>query len=133
MKIAFIGKENRIRSIMAEAVARKLLSDLGLRAEVFSAGVEPGHEVHPLALKVLEEGGYPTRGLRPKSLKEIPYRRVDVLVTLCNEARERCEFILSHKRRENWLIEEPRDNTEAFRKTLRSVEEHLRNLLKLPP
>ncbi len=131
MKIAFIGRENAVRSIMAEAVARKLLPEVGIRAEVFSAGTEPAKEVHPLTLRVLEEKGYPTKGLYPKPISKIPYRKVDVLITLCNEAKERCEFVTSHKRRENWLIDEPSGNEESFKRTLEDIENHLRELLKL--
>ncbi len=131
MKIAFIGRENAVRSIMAEAVARKLLPEVGIRAEVFSAGTEPAKEVHPLTLRVLEEKGYPTKGLYPKPIGKIPYRKVDVLITLCNEAKERCEFVTSHKRRENWLIDEPSGNEESFKRTLEDIENHLRELLKL--
>lgn len=131
MKIAFIGRGNAVRSIMAEAVAKKLLPEVGIKAEVFSAGVEPEDEVHPLTLKVLDEKGYPTKGLFPKPLEKIPYRKVDVLIVMCNEARERCEFVLNHKRRENWVIDEPYGGVESFRKVLGSVEEHLRELLKL--
>jgi len=131
MKVAFISHENAVRSIMAEAVAKKLFSELGIKAEVFSAGTEPAGEVNPLALKVLEEKGYPTKGLYPKPVAKIPYRKLDVLVTMCNEAKEKCEFVVSHKRRENWLIESPSESESSFLKTLEEIEEHIRELLKL--
>jgi len=132
MKIGFVGRKNAVRSIMAEVVTKKMLSDLGLRAEVFSAGTEPAREVHPLTLRVLEEKGYSTKGLYPKPIGKIPYRKLDVLVTVCNEAKEKCEFVISHKRRENWLVDEPAETLESFRRTLEEIEEHVRNLLKLP-
>ena len=133
MKIAFVSKGNAVRSIMAEAVAKKLLADVGLKAEVYSAGTQPEREVNPLTIKVLEEKGYPTEGLYPKPVGKIPYRDVDILVVLCNEAREKCEFVPSHKRRENWSIDEPPQRVEAFVRTLSTIEEHLRDLLKLQP
>ncbi len=131
MKIAFVSRGNAIRSLMAEAVARHLLSSMGIKVEVFSAGTEPRKEAHPLTLKVLEERGYPTEGLHPKPLEKIPYGKIDVLITMCNEAREKCEFTLAHKRRENWLIDEPDKREDSFRKTLQIIEEHIRELLKL--
>ena len=131
MKIAFIGKENAVRSIMAEVLAKKLLADMGIKAEVFSAGTEPAQEVNPLTLKILEGKGFLTEGLKPKGLEDIPYRKLDVLITLCNEAKEKCEFVLSHKRRENWLIEEPANRESDFLKTFEEVEKHLKELLKL--
>jgi len=41
MKIAFVSRGNAVRSIMAEAIARKLLPDLHLNVEVYSAGTKP--------------------------------------------------------------------------------------------
>jgi len=131
MKIAFVSRRNAVRSIMAEAIARRVFRELSMKVEVFSAGVEPAQEVHPLTLKVLEEKGYPVRGLYPKPLSRIPYRELDVLITIGNTARDSCEFVLSHKRRESWFVEHPQEYAEAFRKTRNEVEEHIRNLLKL--
>jgi protein-tyrosine-phosphatase len=131
MKIAFISRENAVRSIMAESIARKLFKELGINAEIFSAGTQPRKEVNPLTLKVLEEKNYPTKGLHPKPIEKIPYRKMDILITMCNEAKERCEFVLNHKRRENWLIDEPTGSEASFRKVLEEVEDHLRELLKL--
>ena len=133
MRIGFVSRENAVRSLMAEAVARKMLSDLGLKAEIFSAGVEPAKSVHPLTLEVLKEKGYSTRGLYPKPLSKIPYRKLDVLITIGNEAKDACEFVIGHKRRENWQIEEPKENRQAFLETLEEIEEHMAELLKLSP
>lgn len=131
MKIGFISHKNAIRSVMAEAVARKLLSDLGIKAEVFSAGVEPAKEVNPLTIKTLRDKGYTVNGLYPKPVSKIPYRKLDVVVTIGNEAKERCEFVVGHKRRENWLIDEPSESEESFKRTLEDIENHLKGLLKL--
>jgi len=131
MKIGFIGKGNAVRSIMAEAIANKLFADAGIRAEVFSAGIEPLREVHPLTLRVLEKKGYPTKGLYPKPVEKIPYRKLDILVILCNEAKERCEFVISHKRRENWNIDEPVQSEESFLRVLGDIESNIKELLKL--
>ncbi len=131
MKIAFVSRSNAVRSIMAESVARRIFRELSMKVEVFSAGIEPAREVHPLTLKVLEEKGYPLRGLYPKPLSKIPYARLDILITIGNTARDRCEFLLSHKRREGWFIEAPSESLDAFRRTREEIEEHLRDLLKL--
>lgn len=40
------------------------------RFQAFSAGVEPGGEVDPLAIDVLRQPGYPVEGLRPKHWRE---------------------------------------------------------------
>ena len=131
MKIGFIGKENAVRSVMAEVLAKKLLADMGLRAEVFSAGVEPAEEIHPLTLEILQEANLPTEGIYPKPLSKIPYKKLDVVVMVSNEAKERCEFVLNHKRRENWVIDEPAESREAFKKVFEQVEENLKELFKI--
>ncbi len=131
MKIGFIGKDNAIRSVMAEVLAKKLLVDMGIRAEVFSAGVDPAEEIHPLTVEVLKEAGLPTEGLYPKPVEKIPYRKLDVVVMVSNEAKEKCEFVLNHKRRENWIIDEPSESREAFKRVFEQVEENLRELFKI--
>ncbi len=131
MKIAFIDRDNSTTSLMAEAVARKLFMEAGMKADIFSAGVEPSERVHPLTLSVLEKRGYSTKGLYPKPVSKIPYKKLDVVVVMCNEARERCEFVVSHKRRENWNIEEPEDRETSFIRTLETIEEHIKSLLKI--
>lgn len=131
MKIGFVSERNAVRSIFAEALAKKYLRELGLRAEVFSAGVDPAKEVHPLTLKVLEERGIPTRGLYPKDLSRIPYKKLDVLITIGEEAKEKCEFVISHKRRESWNIEKPSDDLNSFRKVFDQIESSIRELFKV--
>jgi len=114
---------------MAEAVARKLLSSAGIRAEVFSAGVEPEKSTPSGVIEVLKEKGYPVRGLYPKSLKKIPYRSLDVVVILDAEAKERCEFVIAHKRREHIHIDEPvRHTPTEYREILERIERELREL-----
>lgn len=51
MRILVLCTGNRCRSQMAEGVIKSLLPDF----EVFSAGVKPAIEVHPLAVRVMKE------------------------------------------------------------------------------
>ncbi len=131
MRIGFVGTKGAVRALMAESIARKMFSDLGLRAEVFSAGVDPSKGVSDLVIKVLEEKGYPTKGLTPKPVSKIPYRKLDILVILSEEAKERCEFLPNHKRRENWVLEPPKETLESLRKTRDQIEKLMTELLKL--
>ncbi len=132
MKIGFIGVGNAVRSLMAEAVARKLFREALLNADVYSAGVEPDKEVKPEVLEILQRKGYPTEGLKPKSIEDIPFEKLDLVVVVCNEAKEKVPFVLSHKRRENWGIELPSTlNAGTLSKVLEGVENNVRALLKL--
>ena len=57
MKIAFISTKNAVRSIMAEAVARKLSRLALLSLEIYSAGVEPAKRVPEEVIALLREKG----------------------------------------------------------------------------
>jgi arsenate reductase len=65
--VLFLCTGNSVRSIIAEAYLNGLLLP---HLKAFSAGSAPLGEVHPLAVKVLEEAGIPTDNLRSKSWNE---------------------------------------------------------------
>ena len=52
------------------------------------ASSRPG--VNPLTLRVLEEAGLPTAGLRSKSVDEYLGQRFDYVITVCDDARGVC-------------------------------------------
>ncbi len=132
MKIAFIGTGNRVRSLMAESVAKRLIREALLSADIYSAGVEPQGETLPQVLEVLQEKGYPTEGLRPKSLKDIPFEELDLVVVVCSEAKDKVPFHLSHKRRENWNLELPPEPSKlSLKRVLEDIERNIRELFKL--
>ncbi|MDQ7081627.1 MAG: arsenate reductase ArsC [Aquificota bacterium] len=85
-RILFLCTHNSARSIMAEAIMRHMMGDAW---EVHSAGTEPSG-VNPVALKVLEEAGIDTDGLKSKSLEEFTGQRFDVVVTLCDSSKDAC-------------------------------------------
>ncbi len=129
--MGFVGTKGVFRSLIAESVARKMFREAGIKAEIFSAGVDPAKEVSDLVIEVLKEKGYPTRDLFPKPLSRIPYKKLDILVLLSEEAKERCEFLPNHKRRENWILDPPRETLEDLRRTRDQIEELMRDFLKL--
>jgi PAS domain S-box-containing protein len=86
MKILFICLTNSTRSQMAEALLR---ARAGGRAEAFSAGIAPG-SLHPLAVQVLEEVGVQVTGQEAKSIGQLEESMFDLVITLCNDAREAC-------------------------------------------
>jgi arsenate reductase len=63
--------------------------DLGERVEVHSAGTTPCY-VHPLAIAVMAEAGVDISGHRSKSLAEFWGQPFDLVVTVCDSAREVC-------------------------------------------
>lgn len=79
---------NSCRSQMAEGFLRALAAD---RYAVVSAGTEPKTEVHPLAVRVMDEVGVDISGQQPKDLREflgkLPIRH---LIIVCSGAEESC-------------------------------------------
>jgi arsenate reductase len=86
LKVLFLCTRNACRSQMAEALMRERF---GPSLEVQSAGVEPSR-VHPLALRVLREVGIDASGQRAKHVNELGRIRFDLVVTLCDSARQTC-------------------------------------------
>lgn len=86
MKILFLCTGNSCRSQMAEGWGEKLLAG---KAEVFSAGTNPG-TVDPRAIKVMAEAGVDISGHRSKHASEFKEVAFDLVVTVCDKARESC-------------------------------------------
>jgi len=76
---------------MAEGLVRHFL---GERWEAFSAGTEPAAAIHPLAVRVMAESGIDISTQRPKSVDELRGVEFDLIVTLCDHARESCPLWL---------------------------------------
>ena len=112
-RVLFVCTHNSARSIMAEALLRDRGSD---HYEVHSAGIEPG-EVRPLTLRVLRDAGLATDGLRSASVDTFVGQRFDVVVTVCDEARDVCPTFPGGGRRLHWSHEDPSaaSGTEADR------------------
>ncbi len=86
MKILFLCTGNSCRSQMAEGWARSLLGD---SVEPYSAGVVAAG-LDPLAVKVMAEVGVDISGQRSKTIDELGDAAFDVVVTVCDHARESC-------------------------------------------
>ena len=86
VRILVVCWGNSARSILAEALLHHLGGD---RLDAYSAGIEPAG-VNPLTLRVLEEAGLPTTGLRSKSVDEYLGQRFDYVITVCDDARGVC-------------------------------------------
>ncbi len=88
--VLFLCSRNSARSILAEAILRDLAGD---RFEAVSAGLH-ADGVHPLTLRVLEEHGVSTEGLRSKELSEfMGHVTVKHAIIVCAKAAEQCPSI----------------------------------------
>ena len=103
IRVLFVCTHNSARSIMAEALLRQRGGD---RFQVFSAGTEPS-EVRPLTIRVLEEAGLETKGLRSKSVDEFLGQRFDYVITVCDTARDTCPVFPGAEQSLHWGYEDP--------------------------
>jgi arsenate reductase len=85
-KILFVCYHNSARSQMAEGLMRSLYGD---SYEVYSAGVE-ATVVDSRAIKVMREIDIDISGQRSKKMSEYHDIVFDVLVTVCDKAKQAC-------------------------------------------
>ena len=122
-KVAFICVHNSCRSQIAEALCRKLASDV---FESYSAGTETKPQINLDAVRLMKQvhGIDMEERQYSKLLSDIP--EVDVVITMgCNV---QCPFLpCSH--REDWGLEDPSGkNDEAFLETIHLIEEKILEL-----
>jgi arsenate reductase len=129
-KILFICTGNSCRSQMAEALMNYLGGDL---FTAFSAGSNPSGYVHPLAIEVIKEKGIDISKNKSKSLDIYLHEPWDMVVTVCDNAKESCPFFPGGIIREHWGFEDPAEfvGTEEekrvfFRKTADLIEKRIR-------
>lgn len=89
-KVLFVCTGNSCRSQMAEGLLRALKGD---RYEAMSAGTRPADKVNPFAIETMKAIGIDISGQRPKSVQEFIYDDIDVVVTLCDGAKESCPVL----------------------------------------
>jgi arsenate reductase len=115
---------------MAEALLKYLGGD---DFEVYSAGTKPQAEVNPFAIEVLKEKGIPIEGLYPKLIGEMVNLEIDLVITVCDNAKQSCPHFPGAKRMEHWSLEDPASFQGAheeilftFRETRDEIERRIR-------
>jgi len=88
MRILVLCTGNSCRSQMAEAWLRHYLPDASIR----SAGIE-AHGVNPWAAAAMADVGLPLDGHTSDTLGELPDGAWDVVVTVCDHARDVCPVL----------------------------------------
>ena len=88
---------------MAEGLLRQLAPE---RFEVESAGTE-ATRVHPLAIEAMREIGVDISGHRSKTLDGFVSQPWDYVITVCDQANERCPLFPGRAQRIHWSFEDP--------------------------
>jgi protein-tyrosine-phosphatase len=78
---------NSCRSQMGEAI---LNHDLAGLVRGISAGTSPQAKVADGAIQALKLAGLPTEGLYPKTVEEVMDQDIDLVVSVCDNAKETC-------------------------------------------
>lgn len=104
VRVLFICTGNSCRSQMAEALLRK---HAGNKFSVFSAGLEPT-TINPYTIRVLQELGIDTSEQFSKPLtKYLGAPAFDYIITVCDDAEERCPVFPGSGKRIHWSFEDP--------------------------
>ena len=125
-KVAFVCVHNSCRSQIAEALAKKLGSDV---LEVYSAGTEIKEEINPDARRLMMEmyGIDMEKTQKPKLIQAIP--PVDDVITMgCNVV---CPVLPFSYKSEDWGLDDPTGKgDEAFINVIRRIEEKVIELIE---
>jgi arsenate reductase len=133
-RVLFLCSGNSCRSHMAEGWLRRLAGD---RYESLSAGAKPAGYVHPLAVKAMAEVDVDISQHRSKSIDEFNGQTLDVLITVCDNARESCPTFAGAKRMLHWSFDDPahaagneEEKMSVFRRVRDEIRQRIENYLQ---
>jgi arsenate reductase len=119
---------------MAEGFARELGKGL---IESYSAGLMHAG-VQPRAIAVMNEGGIDISKQESKEIDEDLLRKMDVVITLCDNAAEACPWTPPEIRRIHWSIKDPVGTTgteekimDEFRRARDEIREKIRDFITI--
>jgi arsenate reductase len=113
-KVLFLCTGNSARSQMAEGYLRHIASD---RFEPISAGLEP-KTLNPLAVEAMEEIGIDISRQKSKDVVTLLGQHVPYVVTVCDNAKERCPIFPGTWKFLHWSFEDPAEATGAHEEKL---------------
>ena len=131
--VVFLCRGNSARSQLAEGWLRQLS---GGRYVVRSAGTQPG-ELHALAVEVMAEVGIDIGYQQAKHVDRLAGLRPDVVVTVCDIAREECPLWPAAVQLLHWSLPDPAAvpagavQAAAFRAVRDELRERVTGLLAL--
>ena len=136
LRVLFLCTGNSARSQMAEAA---LNQRGGGRFVAESAGSEPAAQVNPFALDALRDAGIRWQGHPPRGLDGLEREEWDIVITVCDHAREACPVFPGHPMVAHWGMADPaavegdfERKRHAFRQALQLIKQRLDPLLALP-
>ena len=132
-RVLFLCTHNSARSQMAEGFLRAMAGD---RFEAGSAGTEKT-SVNPLAIRAMAELGIDLGGHTSKLYADVASGAWDYLITVCDDANERCPWVPGSVKRLHWSFPDPsratgseEERLAVFRRVRDQIQERLTDWLR---
>lgn len=103
MRILFLCTGNSCRSQMAEGFARRFGNG---RVTADSAGIE-SHGLNPKAVAAMGEMGIDISKQTSKIVTDTMIRSADLIITVCDHAKEHCPVITAQIHQLHWSFDDP--------------------------
>ncbi len=125
-RILVLCTGNSCRSQIAEGYLRHFAGD---KAEIYSAGVET-HGVNPKAIETMKEDSIDISHHTSNNIEE--YRKInfDFVITVCDNAKERCPFFPSNAKKIHYNFTDPAKATgteEEIKEQFRQVRQQIKH------
>ena len=124
-KVLVLCTGNSCRSQIAEAYLRHFA---GEKAEIYSAGIET-HGVNPRAISTMKEDGIDISQHTSNNIDEYVNIDFDVVITVCDNAKERCPFFPTKAKKFHQNFPDPAKATgteEAILEQFREVRQMIK-------
>ena len=132
-RVLFLCTHNSARSQMAEGFLRAMAGD---RFEAGSAGTEKT-SVNPLAIRAMAERGIDLGAHTSKVYADVALPSGDYLITVCDDANERCPWVPGSVKRLHWSFPDPsratgteEERLAVFRRVRDQIQERLTDWLR---
>jgi arsenate reductase (thioredoxin) len=138
-RVLFISTGNAVRSIFAEYL---LNSKIGMgHFKAFSAGSQPAGLVQPYVIEILRDHyKINASSARSKSWDEFRNTQMDMIITVCDRARESCPLFPGQPEIANWNIPNPYDDSRnnvdlftKFKEVAQQIQTRIQLLCSFPP
>jgi len=133
-RVLILCTGNSCRSQMAEGLWQTLGNE---QWTAFSAGSKPSGYVHPLALRAMVERNIDIHSAHSKSVDKFAGQEFDVVVTVCNNAKESCPAFSGAIQLLHWPLDDPADavgsddkKMKFFRRVREEIEARIELFLK---
>lgn len=104
LRVLFVCTGNSARSVMAEAMLNR--QGRG-RFHAESAGAKPAARVNPHAIAALQRAGIDRVGAVPRGIDAVIDQEWDLVVTVCDRAKESCPIFPGAPVQAHWSMPDP--------------------------